>query len=105
MKGYHKFCYHHWRPEDNRMVSLHERFKGNNTGMLLWGEHGCGKSQVLSYVVAWAHENNWINVTVPSCEALISGDTEAPVLRYKNGLYLYEDIAKKYLEDFNHSNE
>jgi hypothetical protein len=57
MKGYHKFCYHHWRPEDNRIVSLHDRFKGNNTGMLLWGEHGCGKSQVLSYVVAWAHEN------------------------------------------------
>ena len=43
LSGYHKFCYHHWRPEDIRSVSLN-RFKGNNTGCLLWGDRGCGKS-------------------------------------------------------------
>jgi hypothetical protein len=32
----------------------------------------------------------------------MSGDTEKPVLRYKNGLYLQEEIAQKYLEDFKH---
>lgn len=43
LSGYHKFCYHHWRPEDIRSVSLN-RFKGNNTGCLFWGDRGCGKS-------------------------------------------------------------
>lgn len=54
-EGYHKICYHHWRPEDIRRVSL-PRFKGVNTGLLLWGPRGCGKSQILTYVTAWAHE-------------------------------------------------
>lgn len=43
MQGYQKFCKHHWRPEDVRRVSL-DGFKGNNTGLILWGEGGCGKS-------------------------------------------------------------
>jgi hypothetical protein len=45
LQGYHKKCYHHWRPEDMRRVGLAEGgFKGFNTGGLLWGEQGCGKS-------------------------------------------------------------
>lgn len=45
LTGYHKKCYHHWRPEDIRRVGLAKGlFKGCNTGGLLWGERGCGKS-------------------------------------------------------------
>tara|TARA_B110000285_G_scaffold120117_1_gene135887 strand:+ start:1069 stop:1293 length:225 start_codon:yes stop_codon:yes gene_type:complete len=45
LQGYHKQCYHHWRPEDIRRVGLGQgAFKGFNTGGLLWGERGCGKS-------------------------------------------------------------
>jgi len=39
-----------------RRISF-ENFKGNNTGVLFWGPRGVGKSQILSYATAWAHEN------------------------------------------------
>lgn len=45
LQGYQKKCNHHWRPEDIRRVGLAKGgFKGFNTGGLLWGERGCGKS-------------------------------------------------------------
>lgn len=45
LANYHKRCYHHWRPEDIRRVGVAKgAFKGFNTGGLLWGERGCGKS-------------------------------------------------------------
>ena len=102
LSGYHKFCNHHWRPEEIRSVTF-DRFKGNNTGCLLWGERGCGKSQILTYITAWAHENNWVNFTISDPEAFIGGKTE--LFRFKNGLYLQKDLAKSLLEDFRHSNE
>jgi len=85
MQGYQKFCNHHWRPEDIRRASF-PRFKGNNTGMLLWGERGCGKSQILSYTTAWAHEQRWVNFTISNPEEFVGGKTET--FRWKNGLYL-----------------
>lgn len=85
MQGYHKFCNHHWRPEDIRKASF-SRFKGNNTGALLWGERGCGKSQILTYVTAWAHESEWINFTISDPEEFVFGTTD--LFRFKNGLYL-----------------
>lgn len=94
MQGYHKFCNHLWRPYEIRSAS-NFRFKGNNTGALLWGERGTGKSQILAYVAAWAHENQWINFTISNHEDLLgykNADPEGPigfeVLRHKNGLYL-----------------
>lgn len=43
--AYHKKCYHHWRPEDIRRVGLDKgMFKGFNTGGMLWGIQGSGKS-------------------------------------------------------------
>jgi hypothetical protein len=45
LQGYQKKCNHHWRPEDIRRVGLGQgSFKGFNTGGILWGERGCGKS-------------------------------------------------------------
>lgn len=84
-QGYHKFCHHHWRPYEVRSTSF-ERFKGNNTGVLFWGERGTGKSQILAYVSAWAHENKWINVTISNHEDLVRGVFD--MIRHKNGLYL-----------------
>jgi hypothetical protein len=74
-----------------RRVSL-PRFKGANSGLLLWGPRGTGKSQILSYVSAWAHENRWAVVNVPRCEAFTDGRHE--IFRYKNGLYLQPILAK-----------
>ena len=102
LQGYHKFCNHHWRPEDIRRVSF-SRFKGNNTGLLLWGERGCGKSQILTYATAWAHENKWINFSITDPEAFTNGKTD--LFRFRNGLYLQKDLAVNLLKDFKHSNE
>ena len=102
MQGYHKFCYHHWRPEDHRRTGF-PRFKGNNTGILLWGERGCGKSQILTYATAWAHENSWINFSITDFEEFTNATTES--FRFKNGLYLQKDLAKALLQDFKHANE
>ena len=37
LTGYHKFCKHHWRPFDIRRIT-NQGYKGNNTGVFLWGE-------------------------------------------------------------------
>lgn len=70
---------------------------------MLWGERGCGKSQILNYTTAWAHENNWINFSITNFEEFTDGKTEA--FRYKNGLYLQKHLAQSLLEDFKHANE
>lgn len=57
----------------------------------------------MSYVTAWAHENNWMVVTVPRAEMFTDGSEE--IFRYKNGLYLQSSFSKEYLYDFRISNE
>jgi hypothetical protein len=104
LASYHKRCYHHWRPEDVRRVGLDKgAFKGFNTGGLLWGERGSGKSQILSYLTAWAHENNWINLTVASCPEFVEG--EHRIERMQNGLYLQPELAERMLSDLAIQNE
>ena len=85
LQGYQKTCYHHWRPKDVRRVA-NPGFKGAFTGALLWGESGCGKSQILSYLTAWAHESNWCSVAITDSEGFINATND--ILRFKNGLYL-----------------
>jgi hypothetical protein len=43
LNAYHKVCNYNWRPEDLRKVAL-SGFKGSNSGALLYGPRGCGKS-------------------------------------------------------------
>ena len=98
LRGYHKKCYHHWRPEDIRRVGLDKgMFKGFNTGGLLWGERGCGKSTILAYLTAWAHENTWVNLTVASCSEFV--DATHDIERMENGLYLQHTLAQRMLSD------
>jgi Mitochondrial ribosomal death-associated protein 3 len=42
-----------------------EGFKGFNSGCFLTGKGGSGKSGILTYVNAWAHENKWVVISVP----------------------------------------
>lgn len=102
IQGYQKFCRHHWRPESMRQIS-NDSFKGSNTGVLLWGEQGCGKSQILSYLTAWAYDSKWCNVAITDQESFINGKYD--IFRYKNGLYLQEDLAKRLCQDFLTTNE
>lgn len=106
LASYHKKCNHHWRPEDIRRVGLAQGgFKGFNTGGLLWGEKGCGKSGILAYLTAWAHENNWVNVSIPSCPEFVEGLDEYRIERMKNGLYLQPELAARLLSDMRTANE
>ena len=43
LSAYHKVCNGLWRPEDIRRVAL-PNFKGANSGLMLWGDRGSGKS-------------------------------------------------------------
>ena len=102
MSAYHKICYGLWRPEDQRKVSL-PRFKGANSSLLFYGKRGCGKSQILAYVTAWAHENRWLVLTVPRAEMFTDGSEET--FRMANGLYMQNELVKQFLTDFRTSNE
>ena len=79
-------------------------FKGFNTGGLLWGERGCGKSQILAYLTAWAHENSWVNITLPHANDICEDMDHRPE-RMKNGLYLQADLAARILNDLATANE
>lgn len=104
LTGYHKKCNHHWRPLDMRRVALGQgMFKGFNTGGLLWGDKGTGKSQILAYLTSWAHENNWINFTIASCPEFVNCSTK--IERWENGLYVQEDLAYRLLKDLKIQNE
>ena len=105
LSKYHKRCCHHWRPVDVRRVGVAKgAFKGFNTGGLLWGEKGCGKSQILAYITAWAHENNWVNLSFPHCDQVMEDLNHRPE-RMENGLYLQVNLAARLLNDIYTANE
>ncbi len=101
LSKYHKFCDHLWRPEDMRKYAI-PRFKGFNTGAMLWGQRGVGKSQILAYLGAWAHDNNWATVMVPSGSKLVQGDS---VVRHSCGLYMQPDFARDIIVGIQRANE
>ena len=102
LKAYHKFCDHLWRPEETRKYSF-PRFKGFNTGALLWGPRGVGKSQILAYLGAWAHDNNWATILVPSGSKLARGMDR--LVQHGCGLYMQPEYAKQILEGIQKTNE
>jgi hypothetical protein len=69
VQGFNQYL---WRPPSISKFSL-QGFKGFNTGALLWGEKGRGKSQILAYLGAWAHDNNWATILIPSGDKLVQG--------------------------------
>lgn len=69
---------------------------------MLWGRSGSGKSGTLSYVVAWAHENNWVVINIPRARKFTS--SKVKIERHINGLYLQKQLAKELLEDLKFSN-
>ena len=85
LQGYQKFCKHHWRPKDIRRTT-NDGYKGANTGALLWGEQGCGKSQILSYLTSWAHDSNWCSLAITDHEEFVNATTD--IFRMENGLYI-----------------
>ena len=42
-----------------------ENFKGTNSNIVFYGTKGIGKSMILNYAAAWAHETGWISFILP----------------------------------------
>jgi len=101
LKHYHKFCDHLWRPEETRK-STWPRFKGFNTGALLWGPRGVGKSQIAAYLGAWAFDNNWASIMVPSGRKLVRGNEK--VVQHSCGLYMQPETAMQILTGIQRTN-
>ncbi len=92
----YSLCYYQWRPPDIRDAITN--FKGFNTGMVLNGPSGVGKSQILAYLHAWAKENNWVVVSVSSASKFTKTYTQLE--RHLTGLYLQHDFVREFLIDF-----
>eukprot|EP00826_Nyctotherus_ovalis_P032957 TRINITY_DN2656_c0_g1_i15.p1 TRINITY_DN2656_c0_g1~~TRINITY_DN2656_c0_g1_i15.p1 ORF type:complete len:705 (+),score=182.56 TRINITY_DN2656_c0_g1_i15:115-2229(+) len=97
-----KRCDHLWRPKDTSKFSF-TSFKGFNTGALLWGERGRGKSMILAYLGVWAHDNNWASILVPSGDRLVRGFE--PLTQHSCGLYMQPQYAHEILRGILQTNK
>lgn len=52
-----------------------DKFAGINSGAMLHGDRGTGKSGTLLYVTMWAHKNNFLVLNVPSSWKLTQTET------------------------------
>lgn len=71
--------------------------------IFLGGEGGTGKSMILTYVSMWAHKNGWVVLNLPSAYKLNHGK-DMNYSRAYNGLFVTEEYAKQWLEQFRSAN-
>lgn len=80
--------------------------KGFNSGHLFAGRAGSGKSGVLAYAVAWAHENEWVVINIPQGRNWVKYHPDEDGLeRHLNGLYIHPTINHQFLSDLAYSNQ
>lgn len=74
-------------------------FVGLNSGIMLTGSRGAGKSGVLNFLNLWAIKNDWIVAPLFKSSTLTKNKT---MIRRHNitGLYLQNDLAVEWLKDF-----
>ena len=70
----------------------------------LGGEGGTGRSMILAYLSMMAHRNNWIVINVPNVHYW-TYDTKAKYPRAFNGLYLINEHAVEWLDQFRTAND
>lgn len=81
-----------------------ENFMGFNSGVLLYGDSGVGKSGSLMYSTMWAHKNDWIVLCPPSAYDLTQNPK--PIKRHpESGLFLHLELAADFLKKFRKTNE
>jgi len=96
LSDYYENCKMQWRPKDHREIL--SRFKGFNTGALLYGEGGNGKSMTLSYLHAWAKENGWVVFGVTDPRKFTHGNYDLE--RHPSGIFVQPELAMEFLIDF-----
>eukprot|EP01017_Pseudomicrothorax_dubius_P033825 TRINITY_DN4568_c0_g1_i3.p1 TRINITY_DN4568_c0_g1~~TRINITY_DN4568_c0_g1_i3.p1 ORF type:complete len:684 (+),score=196.56 TRINITY_DN4568_c0_g1_i3:126-2177(+) len=78
-------------------------FFGFNSGLLLHGRHGAGKSGVLYYASMWAHKKGWVVMSVPSAYRLTWGPYDVK-RHHDTGLYLQTELTQELLSSFRKAN-
>lgn len=71
--------------------------------VFLGGEGGTGKSMILTYVSMWAYKNGWLVLNLPNAYKL-NNDPSVTYRRAYNGMFMTEDYARKWLEQFRSAN-
>jgi len=85
-----------WRPPDIRGAV--PDFKGFNSGLILNGPSGSGKSQIMAYIHLWAKENKWVILAIPKASKFTK---DYSVLeRHITGLYLQHNLVREVLIEF-----
>lgn len=80
-----------------------KNFFGFNSGGIINGVRGAGKSGLLMYAIMWAHKNNWIVVNPPNAYYLTQ-ERQQLVRHHESGLYLEHAKAQLFLRAFKESN-
>ena len=80
-----------------------KNFIGFNSGAILSGVRGAGKSGLLMYAVMWAHKNNWIVINAPDAYHLTQ-DKSKYKRHHDSGLYLEFSKGRTFLRAFKESN-
>ena len=77
---------------------------GFNSGLMLYGDKGSGKSGVLNYVTCWAWNNKWVVIKIPSVYHITQHKSN--YVRHEEArLYLQPELAKEVLADIKQTNE
>lgn len=61
---------------------------GFNSGILLYGDRGTGKSGTLGMVTMWAHTNKWVVVNIPDAMRYTENKIQGFDRHHKVGLYV-----------------
>ena len=82
----------------------YKEWLGLNSGIMLYGDRGSGKSGTLNFITTWAWKNNWLILSVPSVHRLTQ--EEIAFQRHEESrLYLQPQLATEFLNDFVKTNE
>jgi len=80
-----------------------KNFFGFNSGAIVTGVRGAGKSGMLMYAIMWAHKNNWIVINAPDAYHLTQEKTKIK-RHHDSGLYLEFTKGRTFLRAFRESN-
>lgn len=79
-------------------------FTGFNSGILLHGMQGTGKSGALMYIAQWAQANDWVVLISPGGFQTCQGEYQ--IRRHTvAGVYLHPELTLEFLKNFRSANQ
>ena len=81
-----------------KIKNFYTGYRGFNSGTVLFGESGSGKSCIMAHLHSWAKENNWC--VLPIYRASRFTIDMENIEQHLNGLYLQNELVKELLIEF-----